>query len=206
MPKSFISEHSAEYVLVPKLIGILEKQFTKVIPIYFWTTREGSIISRACKPFYKVRIIRVFARRPKVNFPNQETIEVKFNESLFERVDVATSMGIPTFAGVPLISSILDLSLNNNCAWFKLNKHNSDVIYELSLTAKIMTRSFISSAVEGPIAENLLIDKIIESTVPMTWENALNTLKFLKSLTRDSLWFGGGNYRPFYVLFFDAAK
>ena len=64
-PVSFMSEHTVEYALVPKMIGILAPQFPRVIPIYFWATREGSRISRLCDVSGKVRVIAVFPRRPQ---------------------------------------------------------------------------------------------------------------------------------------------
>ncbi len=203
MPKSFISEHSAEYILVPKLVSILEQHFSKVIPIYFWTTREGSLIARACQPPQNVKIIRVFARRPKINIPNQKSIEVKFNQSLFAHTEFVTSLGIPTFAGVPLASSILDLSSNTECAWFELTKPEEGIIYELSLTAEIIQQSSISSAIEGPLTELLLIDKIVGKAHLMEWYKALDNLKLLRSLVGSGFWFGNGGYRPFYILLFD---
>ena len=39
---SFISEHTAEYVLIPQLTDILKQKFEVVIPIYPWMTREGN--------------------------------------------------------------------------------------------------------------------------------------------------------------------
>jgi len=203
MPKSFISEHSAEYILVPKLVDMMEHYFSKVIPVYFWSTREGSAIARACRPLEKVRIIRVFARRPKINVPNQESIEVKFNQSLFENTDLTTSLGIPTFAGVPLASSILDLSFNTECAWFELKEPEKDIVYELSLDAKIIKKSSISSSIEGPIDEIQLIDKIATKSCPMEWHKALDNLRILRRIMRRGFWFGAGGYRPFYILFFD---
>lgn len=202
MPKSFISEHSAEYILVPKLVSLLEKHFSKVIPIYFWITREGSLIARACQPSQSVRIIRVFARRPKINIPNQKSIEVKFNESLFEHTEFVMSLGIPTFAGVPLASSILDLSSNTKCAWFELTEPEEDIIYELSLNAEVIQQSSVSSAIEGPLAELLLIDKIIDKAHPIEWNKALDSLKLLRSLV-GGFWFGSSGYRPFYIMLFE---
>jgi hypothetical protein len=112
MATSFISEHSSEYILVSKLSGMMSPHFDKVIPLYFLSTREGSSVSRLCDPSQLVRIISVYARRPKIVAPHQAHIQVKFNECLFEIAKLSYPLGIPTFAGVPLASSMMDFSMN----------------------------------------------------------------------------------------------
>ena len=32
---SFISEHTAEYILVPRLVSILSPHFSRIVPFYF---------------------------------------------------------------------------------------------------------------------------------------------------------------------------
>ena len=76
MATSFISEHSSEYILVAKLAAMMERYFERVIPLYFLSTREGSLISCQFNPSQVVKIISVFARRPKTMAPNQPHIEV----------------------------------------------------------------------------------------------------------------------------------
>jgi len=137
MGTSFISEHSSEYILVAKLTRMMERHFERVIPIYFLSTREGSPISGECGPSQTLKIVSVFARRPKIDIPNQPFIEVKFNESLFEIADLASPLGIPTFAGVPLASSMMKVSLDNDCAWFELM-----VLMLMSSTRSLSTANY----------------------------------------------------------------
>ena len=177
MATSFISERSAEYILVPKLIYILKRYFSKSIPLYFLSTREGSSISRACHPLQPVKIISVFARRPKITTPNQFSVEVKFNLSLFETAQRLMPLGIPTFAGVPLASSIFDLSLETDCAWFEIaGNNNDDIVCEVSLDNKILSTSNNSTAIEETLQENELIARVLEKCRYVEWNEAIENL------------------------------
>src|SRR5258708_36498321 len=128
MSTSFISEHSAEYVLVARLSRILTQHFGKVVPMYFWATREGSAISRECNPSQMVKVVSVFARRPKVSVPAQPFVRMRINQSILQTATLSASLDIPTFAGIPLVSSILDFGLDADCAWFELRGDEADVV------------------------------------------------------------------------------
>lgn len=199
MVTSFISEHSAEYILVANLTETLTPHFN-VIPIYFLSTREGSIISRECGPSQVVKVVSVFARRPKVGFPGQPIIQVKFNESILQTTGLSLSLGIPTFAGVPLASSIFDLRLDLNCAWFELKSGACDVVYELSVKGELISPK--SPLIEGPLSEDELV-RSIKATDSMNWKNAVEALRTIR---RGATWpahlghMFGGVYHPFTLL------
>jgi hypothetical protein len=158
----------------------MEQQFERVIPIYFLSTREGGPISGECNPSQTLRIISVFARRPKVNVPNQPFIEVKFNEFLFETADLAAPIGIPTFAGVPLASSMMNLSLDNNCAWFELTGSSADVIFDISLAGELLRQSSDSSAIDGPITESELVVRVLNKSRSMSWDEAREHMRTIR--------------------------
>lgn len=63
---SFMSEHTAEYALVPDLVAHLGKHFSNIVPVYFWTTREGAHVGRESIGKHTVRVVAAFARRSKV--------------------------------------------------------------------------------------------------------------------------------------------
>jgi hypothetical protein len=150
MSTAFISEHSAEYILVPRMVNILGQCFGKVIPLYFLSTREGSRIAYECDKSQPIRVLNVFARRPKVSVPQQPRIEVKFNSSLFDKAGLAAEVGIPTLAGVPLVSSIMEFNMDARCAWFSLSGvPDMDVYYNLLLDGTVDDQSHQSSAVDG---------------------------------------------------------
>lgn len=206
MATSFISEHSSEYILVAKLAGILNRQFDTVIPIYFLSTREGGLISSECSPSRLVKIVSVFARRPKVNVPNQPYVEVKFNESLFKIAGLSSLMGIPTFAGIPLASSIMDLNLAIDCAWFQLTGSEiGDVAYEIALDGKVLHKFRESSAIEGPLSQTELIGRVSSACRSIEWGDAIEKLRTIRRGTRDETNgypFGGG-YHPFHLMLLD---
>lgn len=207
MATSFISEHTAEYVLVPNIVSILARRFVKVIPFYFLSTREGGHMSGACDPYDQIRVVNVFARRPKVDIPGQPTIEVKFNSTLFDVAHNSLNAGIPVFAGVPLVSSIMELSLAAHCAWFSLlGSYDSDVYYHLSLDGKVSHRSPQASPVKGPLDDNEIIDLTLEGSREMFWSEAIENLRLIRRGARQyhRYWFMfGGRYYPFSLLLFD---
>ena len=213
MATSFISERSAEYILIPKLCGILAPHFRKIIPLYFWSTREGSGISRACSAFQKVRVINVFARRPKVWAPHQPSIEVKLNKVLFEVAQESLSLGIPTFAGVPLASSIFDLSFDLDCIWFDLMELNNEIIYQISLEGDILSKlegdtlskSESNNKTDGVIKEANLIESIFSKCDLVEWRDAVESLRTIRRGGQYGTFYSifGSGYRPFHLILLD---
>jgi hypothetical protein len=204
MSTSFISEHTAEFILVPKMIDILAQRFAKVIPLYFLSTREGGRISRDCDQSLPIRVLNVFARRPKVYVPNNPRIEVKFNSTLFQKVDLAAQVGIPTLAGVPLASSLMELGLDTRCAWFSLSGIlNEDVYYNLLLDGTVDDQSYKSPGIAGPLQDHEIIETVLERSRPMIWSEAIDHLKLIRRCAPDQedywLFFGRG-YHPFSLL------
>ncbi|HYP29371.1 MAG TPA: hypothetical protein VE262_21855 [Blastocatellia bacterium] len=207
MAISFISEHSAEYVLVPNIVAIMKREFSTVLPLYFLSSREGSSIARLCNPSRNVRILNMFARRPKIEVPHQPSIEMKLNKSLFEIAQLSTTLGIPTFAGIPLVSSIIDFGLDAKCVWFKLSgAQKEDVFYKISLDSTILSQTHNSPAVEGPLKETDIIGEVLRTSWLMIWDEALDNLKAIRRgpAPYNNFWFGlGGGYHPFNLMMFD---
>lgn len=207
MSTSFISEHTAEYILVPKMVNILAQRFAKVIPLYFLSTREGGRISRECDQSLPIRVLNVFARRPKVYIPNHPRIEVKFNSTLFQKADLAAQVGIPTFAGLPLASSLMDLGLDTRCAWFSLSGIlNDDVYYNLLPDGTVDDQSHKSPTIAGPLQEHEIVATVLERSRPMIWNEAIEHLRLIRRSSpygkEYALIFGGG-YHPFSLLLID---
>ncbi len=119
-PTSFISEHSAEFALVPAAVRALSAADERVVPLYFWKSREGSSMGVRCGPEGSVRVAAMFARRPKVLSPDQDHVLVKLNDMLFAAASFLAEVGIPTFAGVPLASSMAALACHIRVAWLGL--------------------------------------------------------------------------------------
>ena len=95
---SFISEHTAEYILIPQIVHELEKNFDKVIPLYFWATREGGIMARESLHPYQYKVIAVYPRRPKIDEVGAEANLIRLNDLLFDRAKTFGEKGIPVIA------------------------------------------------------------------------------------------------------------
>ena len=63
---SFICEHTAEYILVPRVCDALRTRFPYVTPFFYWASREGSAQGRSCGPPGAVRVISIFRETPQV--------------------------------------------------------------------------------------------------------------------------------------------
>ena len=61
MATGFLNEHTSEFVIVPPFGAILATQFATVIPIHFWSTREGNTLSKQNPAEQPIRIAALFA-------------------------------------------------------------------------------------------------------------------------------------------------
>lgn len=118
---SFIGEHTAEFVLVPMLKRILQKEFEFVTPIFPWLTREGSNISKSLHQNDKFNILGLYPRRPKIAPLDKTIIHLKINEQIILGAQSGLNLGIPIIAGCPLAKDFWELGKNPNCLWIRLN-------------------------------------------------------------------------------------
>lgn len=198
MVTSFISEHSTEYALVPQFIKILMPVFSKVTPIYFWATREGSNMNKDSYKRKLVRIVTLYARRPKIEEVNSKYILMTINPEIYNRVDYLENNGIPVFAGIPLVSSLVNFSILSRCAW----------IY-LSSSTPHSEIKFTIDKFEG-IFEDEIIEIVRDRTIPMEWRQAVKIMKnniyevgnqnFYRSFGRSLF---GERYKPVYFVIVD---
>lgn len=202
--RSFISEHSAEYLLVPKLCAILEPDFSSTLPIYYWATREGSRLSLESRFDALIQIVACFARRPKVSYAGQDCILVKFNEMLFEYATAASGNGIPVLAGVPLVSSLSQLTSNRESAWFEIvgEDHKLDDAWcRLAIPDGTIIDKSDPSHVIGPLTPDQLRKLVNEQAELMLWSDAAELIRRLRRMKRGwgpYSWMG--NYHPFHLL------
>jgi hypothetical protein len=129
---SFICEHTAEYILVPKLKEILRKRFDIVTPIYPWASREGSNISKELHKHAKFKVVGLYPRRPKFTSTDKPKIIVKINEQILLGAQTGIKLGIPVIAGCPLVKNFWELGNNPDCIWIKLNQGSTET-FELEL-------------------------------------------------------------------------
>lgn len=124
--KSFICEHTAEYILIPNLKNILHKRFSIVTPIFPWALREGSNISRHLHKHDRFQIVGLYPRRPKLISASISKITVKINGQILLGAQYGMKLGIPIIAGCPLVKNFWELGNNPNCVWIKLDQGSAD--------------------------------------------------------------------------------
>lgn len=207
---SFINEHTAEYYLVPRICKALSSSEYQAVPFYYWKTREGANMSKLSDQGNKARLIAVYARRPKVDLPGQNEIIVKLNHSLFQSSFVFKEYDVPVFAGVPLASSIMELSLDTPCSWFFLNPEqvlDDDLIFSISRKSQLLDGEIEPYAKK--IDENNLFEAIINKSVTNTWVKWIEIINLVSWQIQEEnnsfnpffQWFG--IYKPFYIILFE---
>lgn len=198
---SFISEHTAEFILAPRAVEAFSSHASTVVPIYFWSTREGSRLSRSVAANTRLQMVSIFARRPKVDILGSDKIAVNLNEELFDYTDAASALGIPTLAGIPLVSSLDQLRLTSPCAWFRLREnagHGVEILLDLhgENSGTDSDSHVICSANLGQLAKDA-----VAAAKCYEWVDALDTLRILRRTCGPSgcyPYYGG--YRPFHLL------
>ncbi|MGP2522755.1 hypothetical protein ACTUSX_23210 [Pantoea ananatis] len=125
MATSYISEHSAEYYLVPALKKILQEQYSHVAPVFPWMSREFCKISRRLHKDDLFHVLVMFPRRPKFNDPDNGEIYVTINHELEAFNKVGEEKGVPVIAGCPRAVDIWDLANCHNYVWLDLAQSNN---------------------------------------------------------------------------------
>ena len=202
---SFICEHSAEFVLVYFLTQLFSAHRQNLIPLYFWKSREGSLISKRCDPNTPIRLLAMYARRPKIHDPDQDHILVKLNDILFERAYYLKENGIPTIAGVPRVSSIMELHTACPCSWFNLCpdcNFRSDVEFMIDIASNKCDTE-LPPSIRGPLEDVELLSLFDKATHLPSWQDAIQILR-AEGLDYDfygsSLYWPMGIYKPVYFL------
>lgn len=201
---SFFCERTAEYALVSVLQRSLASRFGSAIPIFYWKTREGNRVSSDLHKGCAVRILAMFARRPKIIGVNN-FVAGKINHELAQFARAARSVGIFTVAGFPAVMSILHLYDDPPIFWLPINSIGAGDIHfftDLSHShpepvdieghhVRTMTLGQIQCAIE-------------ERSIVMPWDEAMQRIAELRlECCRGSsfFWFGGiGGYKPVYFL------
>ena len=203
-PTSFVSEHTAEYALVPALCTLLRSRYKIVVPLFFWVTREGSRRSIEVGPSQLIRVVSVFARRPKLHGLRDPNLVVRLNELLFRRASISEPLGIPVYAGVPLAHSFAELGSQPRCAWFRIAGRCN--LGSIGGTVEVELDS--AGAPISPLVDSLtllpsesLVSDIAASTRLMRWVDAIESLRVAQfDDGPDYRWSWIGGYKPFHLL------
>ena len=121
MATSFISEHSAEFSLVPHLKMELEKHFDYVAPIFPWLNRETSKISNQTHINDRFKVLTLFPRRPKLDHNDNRKIFMTINADLSIFKEFASKFNVPVIAGCPPATNFWELSKCTKHVWIEIN-------------------------------------------------------------------------------------
>jgi hypothetical protein len=199
---SFMSEHTAEYALVPSLVTQLGERFPRVAPVYFWATREGGRVGRESMNHHAVRIVAAFPRRPKVLHPGDGRILVKLNDVLFAAAHAGAEVGIPVLAGVPLVNDLASFSIGSPCSWFHISATShlaTDHEFLLPLVDDLH-RPILPQGVAGPLTQPELVDIAESLCEELDWVQVLDGMRHVKSAGGIQHPIFSGGYRPFFLL------
>jgi hypothetical protein len=204
-PVSFLSEHSCEYVLVGDLARVLSAEYSRICPIFFWATREGTEATAMGVGSEPVRIITAFARRPKIGGHSKGTVLMKINLELFGAAAQGALGGCPVLAGVPLATGLLQFTLSTRCAWFHLRPQSTeasvDVEIQLDLDGQPRASSGSKNCVAGPLLPEDILRLVKSDARPLSWEEATRCIRAVRSCGYPrSHWFFTPGYRPFHLI------
>jgi hypothetical protein len=201
---SFMSEHTAEYALVPDLVRRLSPHFHAIMPMFFWSTREGNAAARKRMSNSRVQLLTAFPRRPKVSKTDENRITMKVNQELLSYARVSVAAGVPVLAGIPLVSSLVSFGIQSPCCWFDLVEFVSadrDCFVTITLNGTISPDRSSGEFSPQPLDDSQIFAAVSRSA-KLGWDDAVETLRRIRYMTPESgrfSFFGG--YKPFHFVF-----
>ena len=195
---SFICEHTAEYVLIPKLTQILKLKFDQVIPIFPWLTREGNNLSKQIHGQDEFKIVGFYPRRPKINLKDNKVI-IKINSEFIDGAEEALKMNIPMLAGCPLSKSFWDLDNNTKCIWIKLT-NKTKRYYEVQYSIENTTEFNVIDNTEILNGQEEILDFIISNSKTHNFESLIRGIHSIREHSSTVNFMGFGSYKPVYFL------
>lgn len=195
-PKGFISEHTAEYALVPELLTILRSRYSLVIPIYYLATREGTAASVQGLEGCPVRLLTVFPRRPKVSPRDPTRIWMKLNAQILSYAKRSWQDRLPVIAGMPLARALRDLRSECECAWIDISCIDEGAADDTFPIPALRDHSGRWRRIDS---KDIL--RLVAVTPETDWETLSDTMRTIRSDSRivNAGPFGAA-YRPFYIL------
>lgn len=159
---SFISEHTAEFILVPKLVSILREKYNTVVPIFPWLTREGGKLSNNIHGDDKFKVLILFPRRPKINISLSNQILIKINENLVSAANEFSEVNIPVISGCPVIRDFWNINDDPKCIWINLNSNVNK--YYTAYFENNHSLEYTIIPYEGIVYEKILLNSLRNPT------------------------------------------
>jgi len=197
---SFFGERTAEYALVPLLQRALAREFGWAIPMSYWRTREGNRTSAEMHRGLSVRILAMFARRPKVT-PSDTVLTGKVNWELFRFASFARQQGVPTIAGFPAVTSVMQLHSDPQVFWLHIEGlRASEFFVDLASNPEHALIDIDGNPVPTMSIENIA-EHISAHARTFAWDEAMQCIHRLRTEHDGryvSPWSVG--YKPVYLL------
>lgn len=176
--------------MVPLFRAVLSSAFGNVVPLYFWSSREGS----STAPSHPLRAVAVYPRRPKFSRDGVGPI-MKINKEVASAAAEFRSRGIPTFAAFPRARSAFDLAQGAPFLWFAFSGCGEEEDVEIPMDSALPTW------LEGPLTEEAVRRIATQESVPRSWEDVLKAIRDVShAVTQGSHWRFGVTYKPVYFL------
>lgn len=170
--------------------------------MYYWTTREGNAVARELHSERHLRVLAIFARRPKAGAAR--VIYGKLNVELYRFAYQAQNFGIPTVAGFPAVNNIFELGGEFQTIWFPLDEPVRD---EVHFQLDMSTPNQAPMRLGGGALKTLKLEDLgdaIEAASVLSWKDAMTAIRSTRQALRiagGGRYFWGGNpYTPVYVV------
>lgn len=197
---SFISEHTAEFYLVPRFQKVLRSDFSTTLPFFFWSTREGNSNSRNSSTGESVRVCALFPRRPKLG--GTCAVIMKVNKEVFEMAAELQQVGIPSFVGVPIVHSLFELVEDFDCLWFYLRARDQfQAEWEVECEGSMALPC--NGALRGPCRSKEVCQIIETQSQTRSWQDTIEMIRYARNRgeqTRSYRFPFGPVYKPVYFL------
>ena len=194
---SFISEHTSEYILVPRLIYILKQKFEFIIPVFPWITRECGNLSKITHCNDKFRVVGLYPRRPKFSM-GDERIHIKINGELVNCANEALKNKVPMIAGCPLVRNFWELDERASCVWLKLNDKTLP-FYDLDNKTGASIGYSTQKREKFLNSNDDILDFIIANSEELSMTDFLRVIRIIRHEAGSRGYFMGG-YKPVYFL------
>ena len=205
---SFMNERSLEYVIIPELIKILSASGNSVAPIFYWKSREGGAQSACAHNGKNVRVVALFARRPKIN-KNPNIIDGKINWQLINFAKEAKKFGIPSVAAFCAGRSLFELTPSRT-HWIELRGKSTrnDIHFSLQDHGGVTSLVCDDGTLISTIDRANMAQSITAASEIMSFATAMHimdTLRhFLTNNPHHSNFLFSYSYKPVYLLIEEA--
>lgn len=130
---------------------------------------------------------------------------MKVNAEVLDDSARLQSMGIPTFAGVPVVRSFLELAGDFECRWFAI--HAAEGMQSDSYFSSAVDVS-MDDRVQGPLDQDCICQIIRDQGRVLEWGDAIERMSEIRAV-RNALYgrlLFGPNYKPVYFFIPDGPR